>query len=320
MTELATSSSQSAGSVTNQCLNCGASLAGPWCAQCGQQHREGPPSLSLFFGELLAALTHADSRFWRTLRALIFKPGFLAREFFDGRRAHYLPPVRLYLGLSLIFFLWLSWDTQLEARQTADRMTPEQAEVLDQKLAALDQTETIAPKLRKKLREERVADGETCDNNYSGPLSEYLSPRVKEACLEIERDGGVRFVQSFLAKLPTAMFVLMPLFAAVMKLWYWRPKRWFTEHLVLQVNNHSAIFLFALVGSVLDRVFAGLLGGFITSGIALYTGIYSYRSLRVYYQQSPVWTRFKFFSLMLVYFGLLFLVLGFTGLASLFGL
>ena len=50
-------------------------------------------------------LTHADSRLWRTLAALLFKPGHLTREFLAGRRARYLPPVRLYLVLSVLFFL-----------------------------------------------------------------------------------------------------------------------------------------------------------------------------------------------------------------------
>ena len=51
-------------------------------------------------------LTHADSRLWRTLGALLFRPGFLTAEFLGGRRARYLPPVRLYLVLSVAFFLF----------------------------------------------------------------------------------------------------------------------------------------------------------------------------------------------------------------------
>ena len=53
-------------------------------------------------------ISHTDSRLWRTLAALLLRPGYLTREFLAGRRARYLPPVRLYLVISLVFFLWAS--------------------------------------------------------------------------------------------------------------------------------------------------------------------------------------------------------------------
>src|SRR5687768_18420722 len=58
-----------------------------------------------FAGEAFESITHADSRLWRTLGFLLAKPGRLTREFFDGRRAAYLPPFRLYLVISVAFFL-----------------------------------------------------------------------------------------------------------------------------------------------------------------------------------------------------------------------
>src|SRR6516164_3976428 len=91
-----------------RCDNCGAAVAGRYCAACGQR-REAPVHSLWHFSQVAAEdLTHADSRLWRTLGALLFRPGFLTREFLDGRRARYLPPVRLYLVLSVVFFLYAS--------------------------------------------------------------------------------------------------------------------------------------------------------------------------------------------------------------------
>ena len=45
-----------------------------------------------------------DGRLWRTLFALVAKPGFLTREYFDGRRRCYLRPTRLFLVMSVILF------------------------------------------------------------------------------------------------------------------------------------------------------------------------------------------------------------------------
>ncbi len=55
--------------------------------------------------EAFESISHADSRLWRTLWYLLGRPGFLTREFFEGKRVRYLPPFRLYLVISVLFFL-----------------------------------------------------------------------------------------------------------------------------------------------------------------------------------------------------------------------
>lgn len=87
------------------CLNCGAPLAATYCHRCGQRHDPHIHSLWHFMREVTENLTHADSRLWRTMWALLAKPGRLTSEFFAGRRARYLPPFRLYLVISVLFFL-----------------------------------------------------------------------------------------------------------------------------------------------------------------------------------------------------------------------
>ena len=59
-------------------------------------------------GQAVAETFEADSRLWATLRALFTRPGHLSAEFSLNRRASYLPPFRLYLFSSIIFFFALS--------------------------------------------------------------------------------------------------------------------------------------------------------------------------------------------------------------------
>src|SRR6202790_3463336 len=92
-------------SVERRCLNCGAALTGRYCANCSQAADVHVPSTSELIHEALEGITHSDSRLWRTLCLLWFKPGKLTQEFVAGRRAAYLPPFRLYLVLSILFFL-----------------------------------------------------------------------------------------------------------------------------------------------------------------------------------------------------------------------
>ncbi|MGI9245670.1 MAG: DUF4286 family protein, partial [Steroidobacteraceae bacterium] len=90
---------------TENCLNCGEVLTGQHCAHCGQRSRVRVLSLGGLLRDLLGDLTDFDSRIWRTLRPLAFKPGWLTTEYLRGRRTLYTPPVRMYLILSVVFFL-----------------------------------------------------------------------------------------------------------------------------------------------------------------------------------------------------------------------
>ena len=88
----------------SNCANCGAPLVGPYCAQCGQHAHESSRTMGVLFHDAWHVVTHLDGRFWQTMRALALKPGLLTREYFAERRARYVPPVRLYLVLSVLFF------------------------------------------------------------------------------------------------------------------------------------------------------------------------------------------------------------------------
>lgn len=87
------------------CGNCGAQLAGPFCSQCGEKKfsREDY-SLGHFVEEAIDGLTHFDSRFLRTLKLLLTKPGELSNAFFHGGRSRYTKPLSLFIIINVIFF------------------------------------------------------------------------------------------------------------------------------------------------------------------------------------------------------------------------
>src|SRR6202020_2190207 len=94
--------------VPARCKNCDALLLGRCCVHRSQASNVHVPTTKELVHEMLEGITHSDSRLWRTLTTLWFKPGKLTQEFVAGRRVAYLPPFRLYLILSIIFFLLLS--------------------------------------------------------------------------------------------------------------------------------------------------------------------------------------------------------------------
>ncbi len=93
---------------TANCLNCGEVLTGQHCAHCGQRARVRVLSLGGLLRDVLDDLTNFDSRLWRTLRPLAFRPGWLTGEYLRGRRTTYTPPFRMYLILSVAFFVLTS--------------------------------------------------------------------------------------------------------------------------------------------------------------------------------------------------------------------
>ncbi len=90
------------------CMNCGAILGGPFCHVCGQ--RDGDVRLPIWsmLAEILDDVFSADSRIIKSLIMLIVVPGGLTRSFMSGQRARYVMPMKLYLAVSVLFFLILS--------------------------------------------------------------------------------------------------------------------------------------------------------------------------------------------------------------------
>src|SRR5205807_6307443 len=93
---------------TVACTNCAEPLIGPYCAVCGQERDAYRRSVRELFGALFEELAGFDSRILRTMRALLVQPGELPLAFHEGRTRRYVPALRLYLFVSLLFFLFLS--------------------------------------------------------------------------------------------------------------------------------------------------------------------------------------------------------------------
>ena len=92
---------------TRACTNCGASLHGEFCAACGQRRfRPADRALAHLLGQCFETLTDLDSRFWRSLRALMLQPGRLTADWCAGRRARWMSPIALFLLVNLVYFLF----------------------------------------------------------------------------------------------------------------------------------------------------------------------------------------------------------------------
>ena len=270
-----------------RCQNCDAELLGPYCAACGQRHDPHLHSLPHFIAEAAENITHADSRLWRTLWALVAKPGFLTREFLVGRRARYLPPFRLYLVVTLLFFVLVA------ALPGGDAAAPSQAASAKAPAAVVGDAKPGSPAGCKEL-------------GYEGPGQDWIQPALTRACRNAALDGGHAIQQAFLHNVPRALFLFMPLLAAVMMLLYWRPRRYYVEHLLFFIHNHAGLFVvFGLYSALVALLRLPSLEEWLGVALFAYLVWYLYAAMRNVYGQSRRRTLVKFAAI-----GFAYVVLG----------
>ena len=260
------------------CANCGATLSGPFCAQCGQHARSSARSLGVLLHDGWHVLTHVDSRLWRTLSALLFRPGRLTLEYFADRRERYLPPLRLYLIISVLFF----------AIPDAGRSPFINVQPAQQSQAA----KIVA------------SPGESC--RQIGVSNPALQARLRTLCQRTLADKGASFEHMFRAAVPRVMFAFLPLLAAFMLLLYWHPRRLYVEHLVFFLHTHAASFLLLLVLVLLgwlERVLPAvkIVSDPLVGVMTVYIAVYLYLALRRYYGQSRRRTLLKAFPIAVGY-------------------
>ncbi|WP_286235012.1 DUF3667 domain-containing protein [Thalassotalea sediminis] len=372
---------------SKECENCHAPVSGPFCSQCGQ---EVESTLKYFWTVILHILDDIfsfDSRANRTLLPLLFRPGFLTHQYFTGHRVHYIPPLRLYLFISIIFFITLKFFaatdlksehakdveslakevSKIEAIYNAQQATIARSEKLTllsslkNKLAEIKTKDTINNRnvylLIQKLveaekkqttneitSEEHVkyqslvtkwhnvlsgkaepnnANGVEFGNNPDGTFTfDWLTPsanqKLEQATSTIEQKvQNSSFEQLFeqaIDKLPQLMFILLPLFAVLLKGMYLFSKRLYLEHLTVALHSHSFIFLTVLMIELLSLLqdmlptsngfIVDCLQFIITIGM-VWIPVYLYLMQKRVYQQGYFITLFKYCLIGIIYILLL---------------
>jgi hypothetical protein len=207
-------------------------------------------------GDVAHSLLHLDSRIWQTIKLLARKPGELTREFIAGRHQLYLPPFRLYLAISVLFFALQALLPDKESIHSRSRTRS--------KTTAEKQPHRRAEDLRKELEKQGVTtsgkgssilSGEDCNIRIlDGGGKTKFEQSMSAACRQMKADGGKRFAEHFATTAPKLMFLFLPLIAAVALLFYWKPRRLYAEHLVLFLHNHAFTFLLLSVTAVFSTV------------------------------------------------------------------
>lgn len=92
------------------CKNCNNTLPfeAKYCPVCSQKVKSGKVTIREFIQEFFDTVFNLDSKLFQTLGGL-FIPGKLTKEFFDGKRKSFAPPIRLFLVMLLLLLTMLSY-------------------------------------------------------------------------------------------------------------------------------------------------------------------------------------------------------------------
>ena len=221
--------------LASACLNCAAPLTGPFCAACGQRDIPPYPSVKDLVVDAFWELSGWDGRFASTVKALVQRPGMLTREFLEGRRARYISPLRLYLMASLVYFvLAASAPSVTLARETLFSANDGSRNAA----ITISRPERIANEARTAIKNQQALTPEVRDKALKDieRAPALLRPTLRKAVT-----NPVGFKRGLIEAMPRMLFLLLPVFAAIVALFY--RGRNYPEHLYFAIHFHAFIFL-----------------------------------------------------------------------------
>lgn len=297
------------------CPNCDHWHAGNYCPNCGQSTKEINRPFGAMAKDLMDTLFEFDTRFIRSLKPLLLKPGFLTSEYMAGRRKSYYPPFKLYIFISIFLFalLEISSSDMISAGFVTINEDPVNSTKIDSlKSVGIITDPSDGPAIIDTVVVRVGNDTVYYDYVYEGDtsfLNEKLINSLKETrdSLPPERwllkriVGGMAIIfespeyawNMFLKRTSQSLFLLLPIFALLLKLLYIRSKRFYIQHFVFSIYFHCFAFLVFFLVLLISIFFDGIIqkiGGF----FILLIPIYLLAGMKRFYKQSIAKTTLKF--------------------------
>lgn len=304
--------------IEKDCLNCGSTVSGRFCNQCGQENVEVKESFWHLIMHFVEDITHFDGKLWGTLKLLLFKPGKLTQLYMDGKRASYIHPIRLYIFISAIFFLYINFNKSTDFKQKIDnkkdvaKVTTIQSKRSNDfylnyfgdtlKFKTVKEYDSIQYKLSKHQR----------DNWFVS----ILTKKYIEIASKYNYDFNeilVALIEQFKHYFSRIFYISLPMFALFLWVLYRRNKNYFfVDHLIFSIHVYCAFFVLFFASGVFNSIINWIfpkLSILISLIFFVLTFFYLYKALKNHFSQSRIKTILKFLILNVLTFILMYILI-----------
>ena len=215
----------------------------------------------------------------RTLKPLLFKPGRLTRDYMEGRRFRYAPPMRLYIFSSIVLFLLAALLSSNAISMSSKIKSPDEKVIRittatpEEKQQVEEALNKLPPGLREQIDVDQILSENVDEDADKDPfainqisfndkpwdretnpvdipwlpdwLNDFINDEVEESPKKAQQinENPNLIVEKVFDILPITMFILLPFVALIFKFWYLFARRYYVEHLIFSLHNHAFIFI-----------------------------------------------------------------------------
>ena len=270
---------------SNSSANCQSERSGLFCANCGQSSKSRRGPILQVIAEFADDVLSVDSKVLQSLLTLLFKPGVLTASFLSGKRASVLPPVRLYLVISLLFFFVFQIPSP--------DVTKDNVYIGD---ILLGYEEPIKGRENFSIA---TFDNDEDSNAFERWINSFITDKkevMKSANPQVTID---RMFSSLEDILPNILILFLPVFAIVLKLLYCFKRILYFDHLIFSLHFQTWLMGVTLIiyGLALQNAW--------WSALTVFIPIYLAKAQKVVYQQTYWLVIPKTFIIIIIYFALI---------------
>ena len=215
-----------------KCKNCQEILNGEenYCSNCGQKNIRSL-NLKFLISEFLDNYFNFDSKLFQTLKYLVFKPGFLSLEFMGGKRIKFVPPVRLYIVISFVFFLLVSVIKAPTLGNEQVNVVGESSLTIDG--VGIDKTVPELKQMKFKGELDLYLDSLTSESNE---FQRYFMKKLAYA-----KVNGDSFLDILLKQVSLFLLFFIPLLALLYAICFSKNEYGYIGHIVFNLHLNSFI-------------------------------------------------------------------------------
>lgn len=282
------------------CLNCNTFLneADHFCPACGQKKADlRDHSVWHLLLESIGDFFHFDSKFFRTLGDLLVRPGFLTLEFLRGKRARYFQPFKMFLFISVLYFITAGL---VEHESDTEKVAPAGSDTVVT-LKNLDDMRFTFNGTNQRLFEMPVDSLKLAISHYglnrlvnvNYPRQSWIVRLMLKQMLRNRIKGSHNLMETYSHILSRLIFVLIPVFALLLKFLYIRRKIPYYNHIIFAL--HTISFVFLLLWALL---FLALISEWFLLLLLAGIPLYMYLAIKMVYKQGTAKTLLKWSILM----------------------